>query len=207
VGDDDVTARIVVRLVDVDTDGRSTFVTSGIAAGVRLDEPVRVELAPTAYHVRAGHRLRVVLGDADFPRLWTAPGASFSVRKVELAAPLTHADGDLRAAAVSPLILPLGRRWSISRELLRDDIEVVVGETATAQTTDGHVVELNGSVCATVDRDARTEMEALHDATVRTPSGSVVDVYVSATITETTLRVSACVTVDGHVALDRTWEA
>ncbi|MET7998673.1 CocE/NonD family hydrolase [Amycolatopsis sp. NPDC005232] len=69
-------ADVYVRLCDVDQDGRSRNVTDGILR-LRPGAPeadadgivtVRVQLDPTAYRFRRGHRLRVQVAGGAFPR-------------------------------------------------------------------------------------------------------------------------------------------
>ncbi|WP_408899743.1 CocE/NonD family hydrolase (plasmid) [Nocardioides sp. R1-1] len=69
-----------VKLSHVAADGRATLITSGSARLTTEDDgesvphgeyaEVKVALAPIAYQVPAGHRLRVALATADFPRHW-----------------------------------------------------------------------------------------------------------------------------------------
>ncbi len=64
---------VFVRLCDVDGRGRSRNICDGIArfhreAGDPEVVPVRVELWPTAYLFRAGHRIRLQVSSASHPR-------------------------------------------------------------------------------------------------------------------------------------------
>ncbi|RZT88461.1 hypothetical protein EV383_5403 [Pseudonocardia sediminis] len=67
---------VFVRLCDVEPDGRSLNITDGMhrlvpeAEAVAPDGTVavRIPLSPTGYRVRAGHRLRVQVAAAAFPR-------------------------------------------------------------------------------------------------------------------------------------------
>lgn len=67
---------VVVRLCDVDQRGRSVNVCDGIRRVIPVDHPadaegvreVGVELWPTAYQFNKGHRVRVQVASADFPR-------------------------------------------------------------------------------------------------------------------------------------------
>jgi putative CocE/NonD family hydrolase len=78
-------AVLVVRLVHVDADGRSTLVSSGTISLPALEpngDPAsevwsahELELVAAAYEVPAGGRIRMVLATADFPRLWPDPAA------------------------------------------------------------------------------------------------------------------------------------
>lgn len=61
--------RCVAKLADVDEQGRSTVIANGLSA-----EPGQpITLDPSCHTVLPGHRLRLVLSDGDFPRLWPAP--------------------------------------------------------------------------------------------------------------------------------------
>jgi putative CocE/NonD family hydrolase len=71
---------VVVKLADVAPNGHSILITlgwvdlakvGGRAAGktVTVDVPMRA----TSYRVAAGHRLRLTVASADFPRLWPTP--------------------------------------------------------------------------------------------------------------------------------------
>jgi hypothetical protein len=79
---------VVVRLVDVDTDGRARTVTHGAVRGAFRDglgsrEPlptdeeasVSVPLEPTSHLFEAGHRVRLAVGTALFPEVvaWPRP--------------------------------------------------------------------------------------------------------------------------------------
>lgn len=100
-------ARCVVKLTDVEENGRSTLITSGVCdlAKARTEPDTRlatltVNLAPTAYALGEGHRLRLVLADSDVPRLWPPPGpGSLGVVGVaNLARP--HGEGKRRLPVV-----------------------------------------------------------------------------------------------------------
>ena len=80
-------ADVFVRLCDVDAKGRSRNVVDGIrrldprtvpaddvAVGDDGTLTVDIELYPTAYRIRAGHRLRVVVAGGAFPRYAPNPG-------------------------------------------------------------------------------------------------------------------------------------
>lgn len=67
---------LVATLVDVRPDGRATRIVEG-ATRVRRpvgDEPVQVDLGPTAYRLRQGHRLRLEVASSAFPRYMWEPG-------------------------------------------------------------------------------------------------------------------------------------
>jgi uncharacterized protein len=111
-----VADRCVLKLTDVDEDGRSTVVTVGL---VKLPRPqshpgtdryeVSVALNPTCYEIARGHRVRLVLSDADFPRLWPSrASADFRVLTMQ---PRGGGDpiGPMVPAGVTSIVLPVGR--------------------------------------------------------------------------------------------------
>jgi uncharacterized protein len=59
---------LFVRLCDVDPAGRSWNVCDGLLRVAGETAPVRVELWPTAYRFRAGHRIRVQVSGGAHPR-------------------------------------------------------------------------------------------------------------------------------------------
>ncbi len=85
---------LVVKLCDVAPDGKSTLITSGWVdlSWVRshrtgwgdLSEDgsgIRLNLIPTCYRVRRGHRVRAFVAGSDFPRLLPSPGRGESTVK------------------------------------------------------------------------------------------------------------------------------
>ncbi|WP_242902704.1 CocE/NonD family hydrolase [Actinomadura terrae] len=100
---------LVVRLCDVDPRGVSRNVTDGV---VRIGAPgivrAEVEMSPTAYRFRRGHRLRVVLAGGAFPRFarnlgrGEAAGRAVASRRVRFE---VHRDAD----HPSSLLLPVWR--------------------------------------------------------------------------------------------------
>ncbi|MEU1516945.1 CocE/NonD family hydrolase [Streptomyces sp. NPDC005811] len=69
-------ADVFVRLCDVDAEGRSTNVCDGLTSLTDADRTTRanVQLWPTAYRFKAGHRIRVQISSGAFPRYNRNPG-------------------------------------------------------------------------------------------------------------------------------------
>ncbi len=60
----------VVRLVDVDPDGRAVLICAGLGRVSRMPAgQYVVDLGPTAWRLQPGHRLRVLVCSSDFPHL------------------------------------------------------------------------------------------------------------------------------------------
>ena len=124
--------RLVVKLTDVEPDGRSTLITGGILTGSD-----RV-LDPTCYRVAEGHRLRVVVADSAFPRIWPAPGARgrLELHRLEVRLPVAATAGEPVAVERpspppdDPPWVTDTPRWEITREPISDRVAVVVGGRA-----------------------------------------------------------------------------
>ncbi|MFT4082882.1 MAG: CocE/NonD family hydrolase [Nocardioides sp.] len=69
LGSDRASTDLFARLLDLDPDGHATLVTRGQVrfTGLAGETAFRLELLPTAYRIRAGHRLRLHLASTDFP--------------------------------------------------------------------------------------------------------------------------------------------
>jgi hypothetical protein len=204
--------RIVVRLNDVDPDGGSAFVTTGVSCDGA------VELYPTAYRFAAGHRLRVAIGDAEFPRLWPVLEApTFGVTRIELELPVVGPDvGEIVAmptAADRGGQVPDMRGtpiWSIARSPLDDGIEVISGAEWSARTAGGeHILERHAESRSTVRRDApEAAVIFAHDRQrARLSTGETLEAIVKVRLASAALWVSGEVTVDGETVFSRSWDA
>jgi uncharacterized protein len=212
-------ARLVAKLADVDPAGRSTLVSCGVAS--TGDGPEwTVTLTPTCYRFAAGHRVRLVLSDADFPRLWPATtGLPLAVSGVELTLPAL-AEQDCEPAVLPAPEGPPARhtslglldrpRWEITRDLVHSGVTVTVGEEVAAFTPqDGHLLQLSSSIAATV-RDgapgaARVRGEST--ATARLRSGEKVVVQVDLHVAGGAAAATGSVRVDGVEVYSGRWTA
>jgi hypothetical protein len=145
-------AHVVVRLADVAPGGRATLVTLGWldlalreGPGRRLPvEPgaryrVTVPLRATAYRLAPGHRLRLAVATADFPRIWPTPrpfaltlhpdGVAVELPVARATAPTAGPPGGGAApnwgppqpeALRGPADLGGGQRWETRRDLGED---------------------------------------------------------------------------------------
>jgi uncharacterized protein len=215
--------RLVARLTDVDPDGRSVLITAGVhcpqatelgahcpqaTAGVHV-----VTLRPIVQPVPAGHRLRVAIGDADFPRLMplVAP-AAFDVTAIEVSIPTLPETGGVPVAL--PAAPPPGTgpapALRITRDQDGDEIEVVLaGRVTDHRSPDGHRYRLRGELRARVRRDEpeTAVTTGTQIGEVRMSTGEVVTASATVLCTQTALRAQAEVTADGAVIFSRTWQA
>jgi putative CocE/NonD family hydrolase len=208
--------RLVVRLAEVDPHGRSTFITTGVVCPDELSATHRIVLRSTSYTVPAGHRLRVVLSDSDFPRLTPlAHPSPLRVAHIALSAPTLPDD------AGAPVHLPAidkpapqpsqaGMVWTITRDPIHDGIEVRIGSsTSGVHTSQGHLLETHGEVRAMVRRavpDA-TVTTGTHTAMARMSTGETIVVTATVRCTQTALWARGEVTIDDTTTYSRTWEA
>jgi putative CocE/NonD family hydrolase len=213
-GDGAAPARLAVRLCDVAPDGSSALVSWGVAEG-----SAEVALAPAAHRVRAGHRLRVAVGDADFPRLWpAAAGPALRIAGVELRAQTASEDAGAAVElpsqdAPDPATTNTGLWgepiWEIARRPVDDELVVRIGVAGAMLTAGGaERLELRQQVRASVRRaapEAATftgeEVQVAHLAT-----GEVLEVEVTCRLTETALRLQGTVRVDGTAVYENEWD-
>lgn len=222
--------RLVARLADVDPDGRSTMITTG---GAKLPVAEQrapgqaagrhtVAMAPAAYRIPAGHRVRVVLSDSDFPRMWPAPQVNGANRVLELTGLTltlpTVADDEgqpvalpaVDAAEIGALGIHIQPRWRINRDVINDAIEITIGWDAAAYTAGReHVYEYHCNDVATVHRavPSSAALTFHHVGTARLSTGQTISAQVQTRISQALLRAQAEVRMDGETVFTRTWEA
>jgi putative CocE/NonD family hydrolase len=208
--------RQVVRLTEVDADGRSVLITAGVLCDPADGDRHVVTLRPIVHAVAAGHRLRVAIGDADFPRLMPlVRPAHFDVTAIEVSVPtLAEAAGipvDLPELPPPPGSgAPPATGLRITRDQQADEIEVVVDSRITDHRgPGGQHYRLRGELRARVRRaEPETAVTTgTQIAEVRLSTGEVVTASATVLCTQTALRARAELTADGAVVFARSWEA
>lgn len=225
--------RCVVKLTDVDDVGRSWAIAVGVAdiSAMKQGE-VAIALNATCYRVPAGHRLRVVLADNDFPRLWPLPGptvlavrtassaegaVSRDVSRLELP---TVPESALRTTSVPRPAKPKTAEnrvrladpvWEISRD------HVGGGTSVRIDTTEGAPYESGGRDLLVIDRTMRASIadgdatsagiKGFGRASVRTESGDEVVVEASITVDDEQLQAEGLVKVNDVPMITRHWIA
>jgi hypothetical protein len=210
---------LVVKLADVDPDGRSTLISGGIT-GATANQPCALE--PTAYLVPAGHRLRVVIAADAFPRLWptsTPTEPALHLLALELTLPTVSAvDGSATtlpapsAAASAPPTpnLDMVPRWDVNHDLINDAVTVTVGGQLTARTPHReHRFTHDTNVSATVARGTPgvARLHGTSTATVHPTSGETITARVELRLTGAMVTANGQVTVDGTTIFSRQWQA
>lgn len=227
---------LVVKLCDVAPDGRSELVTTGWLKGshrVSHGEPAplipggvaeyRVALFATSYRIDTGHRLRVSIACADFPRIWptltnprirlalggptpsaihipTIPGATIPGPELPVPDP---------EVARTPHDIEGQPRWTVCHDVGRGSLEVSTGIRTVIRTPNGDGrLELERTGTASVERDRPdgAKVEATSTIHLQTPTGSMVVIAGQLLVTQFGQRFSGRVTVDGQVIFDHIWQ-
>lgn len=216
--------RIVVRLTEVDPEGRSVLITSGVACPEEPADTHRITLSPTSYRVHAGQRLRVVVSDSDFPRLTPLPNPRpIRVAGIELSVPtVLENEGTLldmptsRKPTTSATTPGLGagfqtaENWTITRDPLHDGLEVAIGaRSAGVHTSQGHFFRTHSDLAATVRRETPDAAVSSGTSRIHLTMSTGESITVTATVrcTQTSLWARGEVTVDDLQLFTRIWEA
>jgi putative CocE/NonD family hydrolase len=220
-------ANLVARLCDVAPDGTSTPIATGWLAMSGARTQVRHELTipiqATAYQLVAGHRLRLALSCADFPRIWptaenprilafTGAGSTSRLRLpvtpasgTPVAAPRPRADLDRRPHRLDSEGSGIAERHSqpaqgITARLHLRERSMAPGLDATEESEQLSIASVE------VDRpdQARVTTRARIHRALPDGSEATVDVRSVATLagTECTGRVE----LDGKILVDRHWQ-
>lgn len=213
--------RLVVKLTDVDPRGRSTLITGGVLADPCADH--RVVLDPTAYQLPAGHRLRVVVSDGAFPRLWPCGSESAPEDRVLRLARLDLALPTVDAARGEPMVPPEPRqdradgtdlwigdspRWTVSRDLVNRGTTVSMGGGLSARTPQReHLLDVETELTATVEAavPGAARVHGSTTATVRLDTGEHLLVRVELQLTEGAAVATGTVHIDGVEVVARRW--
>lgn len=227
---------LVAKLCDVSPDGTSALVTTGWLrvthrdghdreVPVPTDTPlvVAIPLWVTAYRLAAGHRLRLSIATADFPRIWpNAASEPVTIRHggehvtsirlpVTPEAALTPRDGFAAPDLMHHLefgIPALVPRWEIVEDLVRQRVSVRAGlelDFATAGDVRIHMIERHEASVATDPRDARPELRV--DVTlILTEPGREVTARASGKFTLDQLALSSKVESGGETRFEKSWK-
>lgn len=240
LGDATTASRCVVKLTDVDDIDRSTLISVGAVdlRSAQVDPrngPARVAitLSPIAHRVAAGHRLRLVISDSDFPRLWPAEQAARIC--------VYTADGDRNvdqrvAEAVTAVSLPLCRMhgqddvvlpslppntdrekdkfasrptWTTCRDHNRRSLTTTLGATQNRlHTADGETIlerEFTASAIVHAPDPAEATMTASGRFVIDTHDGDRVVIRTDIEIGTNAGLLSGVVSVNDRPIVDRQW--
>ncbi len=199
--------RLVVKLTDVDPDGRSTLITGGILTGSDRT------LDPTCYRVAAGHRLRVVVSDSAFPRIWPAPDGPdrLEPRRLEVRLPVARTVGQpvtVERPPPPPDDPPLVTdtpRWEIVREPISDRVAVVVTDDLAADLPESGVALRQETWLQAAADHSTADLRATSTVTARLRSGEQMVVRVELFLDGRDDAAAGTVRVDGVPIAERHW--
>jgi uncharacterized protein len=217
--------RLVARLTDVDEQGISTLITTGVLAIPQRAESHEIILYPTCYRVRRGQRLRIALGNADFPRLWPADTTEDEARGglnlIQLELEIIGL-GDVEGTVIEfpspeslngeqgPLALHLQPTWKITRDPIMHSVQVLVGQRSISFTPNGeHLLEMSSEIVATVSREEPNDATVVCNslATIRMKTGNVFVVRVNVCLRRNAVYARACILLNDKSLLSREWRA
>jgi putative CocE/NonD family hydrolase len=226
---------LVVKLSEVAPNGHSSLITTGwlkashhsshaqptpLARGAVYE--IHVPLWATSYQVPQGHRLRVSVSCADFPRIWPTPynptirlflgGARPSGISFPTIPPAVVPGPEVRSPEPTvnrtPLAVDFTPRWKIERDLANETVTVTTGERPILLTPsrDGRM-ELNHTAKASVSagRPDAAKVEGETTVTLQTPSGNTIVVETRSWITLNGMVLSGRVSIDNRLVFERQW--
>lgn len=210
--------RIVVRLCDVDADGRSTLITGGLSCPDGTARSHTVPMRRTAYRVATGHRLRVALSDSEFPFLQPL-SAPIPIRIAGISLTMPVAAASVGSEAVLPMLSAMnqghaqippgfGGQWSITRQPIPDSVQVSFGSRLEGLTpASGHHFDLMDDTSSTV-RCAQPESSAVvgsYRCVATMHSGETISATARIRCTRTALWIRAEVTIDDETVYANSW--
>jgi putative CocE/NonD family hydrolase len=226
---------LVVKLCDVSPDGRSTLITTGWLRGthrISHEEPspipvgqtleYRVPLWATSYRVPAGHRLRVSIACADFPRIWptrTNPLVRVATGHVTPSAVtlpvITPAGTPVRELPVpdpginrTPLDIEGTPRWTIQQDHGTGSVTVTTGirsATLPVNRLGRLLLDRTGRAQVTADRPDTASVIGEARLEIQAPGVSSVVIDGQLRVTLTDQQFTGRVTVDGQVIFEQHW--
>jgi predicted acyl esterase len=214
---------LVAKLGDLEPGGRSRLVTMGWCPGPTagtLAEAI-IPLRATAHVFRRGHRLRLSLALADFPRLWPAPRpgeirleqGTGNPPRLELPRTPPRRSAlppvefpPLGPALQSPLELEATQSWHVGRELVRRSAELANHSQSRYQLRAGGTVTYSHSYTATVSASAPEDatINAHSTIDVQRPDGTVT-VRTESTFTPDSVSIHAEVEQNGRRIYEKDW--
>jgi uncharacterized protein len=215
---------LVAKLCDVAADGSSTLITSGWLNAGGAEAACQVDLYPTAYALAAGHRLRLTVAGADFPRIWpTRRNPTFRLRcggpggsrlrlpvlpdgeASEFSPPPPPADAGVVAG-----VLDHAPRWRVERDEVAGEVAVANGVQIVFDTPSGSArVIFDHTGRASVRRDRPDGARVLGETRISADltSGGRVEVETSTLATQSGSSAHGRVLLDGVEVFERTWRA
>lgn len=209
---------LVVKLVDVAPDGSAELVTTGwrrCAGGA-----TSVELWATAWAFAAGHRVRLSVACADFPRIWpdpSRPTIRLARAGCSLRLPAVHAGigepfdpprpAPVAAADRFPWTISGAPAWTIEQDLAHDGVAVTLGGGETMRLPEGGTLALRQQATARVEaaHPERAAVEGEVTIEIELPGGERATIESRSRAWRDRTLYHGRVEVDGRTLLDRSW--
>jgi putative CocE/NonD family hydrolase len=209
---------VVAKLVDVSPDGRAELVTTGWARS--RGGATAIVLWATAWRFAPGHRLRLSVSCADFPRVWPDPAqvriqldlARSSVRLPTAPAGVGEPTEPPRPSPVapserSPWTIDGGPIWTIEHDLAGDGVAVTLGGGETMRLPEGGRLALRQRATARVQAGHADAASVQGEVTIEiaSPGGEHIVVESRSRTWRERNLYNARVTIDGRTVLERCW--
>ncbi|MGE3744431.1 MAG: CocE/NonD family hydrolase [Sphingomonadaceae bacterium] len=211
--------RLVIHLTDVDPEGRSKLIAMGTLSDMAPASSHQVDLGAIGYRLPAGHQLRIVLSDSDFPRLRPVAVAAEAVLEsliLELPVTVPNAGVETKVSAPAPgdgsvaLVHSAEPKWTIKRDLIADGVEVALGMRMTALTPNReHRMEISQETVARVvsAEPAAAVIHGTYSGTMHMKNGEVVKITANVHTTANSLHAHGEIDIDGNRIFSRRWSA
>lgn len=209
---------LVAKLVDVAPDGRAELITTGWARGRGGDNTV--SLWATAWRLAPGHRLRLSVACADFPRVWpdpTSPRLRLDRGASNVRVPVAPRGIGTPVDPPRPAPTPDSQRfpwtidgapsWTVEHDLRNNGINVTLGGSETIRLPEGGTQTLrqHGSAHVREMHPGSASVEAAVSIRIAYPGGECIEVEAETRAGRTWNVAHARVTLDGCAVLDRSW--
>ncbi len=209
---------LVARLVDVGPDGRAELITTGWRRTHGGD--CTISLGATAWRLARGHRLRLSIAGADFPRVWpnpTSPRLRLQRGGSTMRIPIATGGVGQPAQPPRPAPIPGDERfpwtivgapsWRIEHDLADEAITVTLGAQETIRLLDGGLLELGQRAAARVAaaHPAGASVKADVSIAIAAPGHERVEVEAHSRAARDRTVAHARVIVDGCTLVDRSW--
>ncbi len=217
--DDSTPQRLVAHLTDVDSEGRSKLIALGTLADMNPATGYQISLGATGYLLLAGHRIRIVISDSEFPRLWPISpfkGALLDGVTLELPTLPTGAGTatDFPTPELDPAFSLLGGSfeptWTIRQDLISGGLEVEVGWRGTSMTSNReHEMELMQSTTAQVTSadPASGFVQGRYAGSIRMKNGDIIKVTVNIHRTASSVVAQGEIRKGDELIFSRKWSA
>ncbi len=228
-------ANLVVKLCDVAPDGASALITTGWlraqhreghgqSRALERGEPreFRVPLWATSYQVPAGHRLRVAVSGADFPRIWptaTNPTIRLVTGGAQPSAvhlPTIPGEGVAGAPPAAPdpavnrapLIRGFEPRWTIERDLAGGALSVSTGSQQDIELPNGGRFQMDHTATARVadERPDGATLEGETSIQLDLPASGPIEVETRSRVSRQHILLTATVRMAGEVLCEKRWQ-